>query len=158
MKNLVNLGDLNCSSNQLTSLEEIQNLVNLEILSCYDNQLTSLERIENLVNLQKLFCGSNQLKSLEGIENLVNLKDLNCCYNKLVLLEGIENLVNLIKNNKKIIKGLYYNFADFGDYIELNDLFVNLIKCKNDDKINEYIEKIEQMIIKLNGFSKYVLK
>jgi hypothetical protein len=47
---------------------------------------------------------------------------------------------------------------DSDDYIELNDLFRNLIDCENNNEIDEYIKQIEQMIIKLNGFSKYVLK
>ena len=73
---------LDCSFNQLSSLEGIENLVNLEKLWCYNNQLTSLEGIENLVNLQVLSCSSNQLTSLEGIENLVNLKILYCSSNQ----------------------------------------------------------------------------
>jgi hypothetical protein len=32
------------------------------------------------------------------------------------------------------------------------------MNCFEKNKINEYIEKIEQMIIELNGFEKYVLK
>jgi hypothetical protein len=53
---------------------------------------------------------------------------------------------------------LYYNFVDYKDHIELNDLFVNLVKFKNNNKIDKYIEKIEKMIKELNGFQKYVLK
>jgi hypothetical protein len=33
-----------------------------------------------------------------------------------------------------------------------------LVKFKNNDKIDEYIEEIEQIIKELNGFQKYVLK
>jgi hypothetical protein len=64
----------------------------------------------------------------------------------------------LIKNNKKIKNGIIYEFIDYGDYIELYNLFRNLLACKNEDKINEYIEEIEQMIIELNGFEEYILK
>jgi hypothetical protein len=67
-------------------------------------------------------------------------------------------LVKLIKNKKQIIYIMRYNFIDSNEYIELNDLFDNLIKCKNNNKIDEYIKEIEQMIIELNGFQKYVLK
>jgi Leucine-rich repeat (LRR) protein len=146
-----------CCNNQLTSLEGIENLVNLKELYCYDNQLTSLEGIENLINLIELACDSNKLTSLEGIENLVDLKELYCSNNQLTSLEGIENLVKLIKNNKQIKNNIKYNFIDSDDYIELNDLFGNLIEC-DDDKIDEYIEEMEKMINELNGFQKYVLK
>jgi dynactin complex subunit len=67
-------------------------------------------------------------------------------------------LVKLIKNNKIITDELNYNFTDDDEYIELNSLFKNLIWCKNNNKLNEYIEEIEQMITTLNGFQKCVLK
>ena len=73
--------ELDCSRNQLTSLEGIENLVNLEKLWCFNNQLTNLEDIENLVNLKELYCSNNQLTSLEGMENLVNLERLWCSNN-----------------------------------------------------------------------------
>jgi hypothetical protein len=40
----------------------------------------------------------------------------------------------------------------------LNDLFNNLTKPKNDNKIDEYIEEMEKIINELNGFQKYILK
>jgi hypothetical protein len=83
---------------------------------------------------------------------------LNCWNNQLTSLEGIENLIKLIKNNKQIKNNIKYNFIDSNDYIELNDLFKNLINCKKNEKNNNLIKKIEEMIIKLNGFEKYVLK
>jgi hypothetical protein len=63
-------------------------------------------------------------------------------------------LTKLIKNNKQIKNNVKYNFTDSDDYIELNELFENLIKC-DCDKIDENIENI---IKELNGFQKYVLK
>jgi Leucine-rich repeat (LRR) protein len=110
-----------------------------------------------LINLKKLDCYNNQLTSLEGIENLFNLEDLDCSDNQLTSLEGIEILTKLIKNNKQIKNNIIYNFIDSDDYIELNELFKNLIKC-DDNKIDTYIEEIEKMIGNLNGFQKCVLK
>jgi guanylate kinase len=86
---------------------------------------------------------------------------LNCWNNQLTSLEGIENLIKLIKNNKQIKNkknNIMCNFIDADDYIELKNLFKNLIDCKKNKKVNKLIEKIEEMIIKLNGFEKYVLK
>jgi hemerythrin superfamily protein len=53
---------------------------------------------------------------------------------------------------------MLYNFINSNDFIKLKKLFDNLIKCKNNNKINKYIEEIEKMIIELNGFQNYVLK
>jgi hypothetical protein len=52
----------------------------------------------------------------------------------LTSLEGIENLVKLIKNNKQIKNNIRHEFMDSNDYIELNDLFGNLIKY-DDNKL-----------------------
>jgi Leucine-rich repeat (LRR) protein len=156
-----NVINLNISNSNIEILKNLENLVNLKYLTCCNNKLTSLEGIENLVNLEKLNCNDNMLSSLKGIENLINLKYLHCYNNQLTSLEGIENFIKLIKNNKMQNK-INYNFTDSNDYIELNNLFNNLIdnliKCENNDKIDEYIEEIEQMIIELNGFQNYVLK
>jgi predicted DNA-binding ArsR family transcriptional regulator len=56
------------------------------------------------------------------------------------------------------MNNITYNFIDSNDFIELNDLFNNLVQYKNDDKLDEYIKKIEQMIEESNGFKNYVLK
>jgi hypothetical protein len=73
-------------------------------------------------------------------------------------LEGIDNFVKLIKNNKKMLNKIKYDLDDFDDYIELKKIFDKIICCKNNNKIDEYIEKIEIIINKLYGFQKYVLK
>jgi Leucine-rich repeat (LRR) protein len=119
-----------------------------------------LKGIENLINLEDLSCCNNQLTSLEGMESLNSLlflKYLYCCNNQLTSLKGIENLVKLIKNNKQIKNKIKYTFIDSDDYIELNDLFRNLIKCNNNEN-DEYIENIENMIEYHNSFQKYILK
>ncbi len=58
---------LDISYSKINSLNKIKNLVNLTELVCSSNQLISLNGIENLVNLTKLYCYSNQLTSLKGI-------------------------------------------------------------------------------------------
>ena len=72
---------LDCSYNNLTSLDGIENLTNLELIYCHNNNLTSLGDIENLRNLKELYCPYNNLTSLNGIENLTNLKYIYCSDN-----------------------------------------------------------------------------
>jgi Leucine-rich repeat (LRR) protein len=116
-----------------------------------------LEGIKNLINLEYLYCFNNQLTSLEGIENLINLEYLYCFNNQLTSLEGIEIFVKLIKNNKHIKKNMKYNFIDSNDFVELEEIFDNLIKSKIND-FDKSIIKIEKNIEELNGFQNYVLK
>ena len=87
----INLQKLDCSSNQLTILREL-NLHNLQILYCYDNELTTLGQL-NLHNLQKIYCYDNKLTTL-GELNLPNLQELYCYNNQLTTL-GELNLPNL---------------------------------------------------------------
>ncbi len=93
--NLKNLKTLNCSHENITSLEGIENLTLLEELFCYNNQITNLIGIENLTFLKVLSCDNNQITSLIGIENLTYLKELYCGNNQLTSLKGIENLTYL---------------------------------------------------------------
>lgn len=99
------LKSLDCSSNQLTSLDisenkelttlycYMNNLTSLDVSSnkklvsftCYDNQLTSLNVSENR-ELVMLGCGTNFLTSLDVSENN-KLRDLSCSDNHLTSLD-----------------------------------------------------------------------
>ncbi|WP_353170004.1 T9SS type A sorting domain-containing protein [Flavobacterium sp.] len=87
-----NLQNLNCSNNQLTSLD-VSGLTNLIIFSCVQNQLSSLN-VSNLTNLQQLDCYNNQLTSL-NVLGLTNLLFLSCNDNQLPSL-NVSSLTNLI--------------------------------------------------------------
>ena len=91
ISSFTNLTSLNCSSNQLTSLD-VTSLVNLTYLNCYYNQITSLD-VMSLVNLTRLDCSVNKLTSLDVLP-LVNLTSFNCGYNQLTSLD-VMPLVNL---------------------------------------------------------------
>ena len=82
------LRELNCSRNQLTSLDLSQN-TDLEILTCYSNQLTSLDLSQN-THLKYLSCSSNQLTSLNIRQNTV-LEILYCYDNRLTNLDLSQN-------------------------------------------------------------------
>ena len=77
------LTDLNCSSNQLTSLDLSENTA-LTVLSCYSNKLTSLDLSKNTA-LTVLSCYSNKLTSLDLTKNTA-LKTVYCQNNELSTL------------------------------------------------------------------------
>lgn len=79
---------LNCSHNQLTSLDFSQNS-NLVSLSCSINQLASLDVSQNS-NLEILYCSVNQLTSLDISQN-PNLEFLSCSGNQLTNLNVSQN-------------------------------------------------------------------
>src|SRR3989338_4931366 len=92
-----NITELDCSYNQLTSLEHCPK--NLQKLDCRNNQLTSLEHC--LWNLQKLKCYNNQLTSLEHCS--YNLQILDCRNNQLTSLEYCPwNLQKLYCQNNQL--------------------------------------------------------
>jgi|GEM_PF-3997681 len=88
---LPNLQDLDCSNNQLSSLD-LSNLPNLHWLNCSYNQLSSLD-FSNLPNLQHLDYSYNQLESL-NLSNFPNLDWFHCSHNQLESLD-LSNLPNL---------------------------------------------------------------
>ena len=82
------LTDLDCSYNQLTSLDMRANTALTE-LYCYENQLTSLDVRANTA-LTDLYCGSNQLTSLDVSRNTA-LTHLSCDSNQLESLDVSAN-------------------------------------------------------------------
>ncbi len=82
------LTKLECSNNQLTSLDVSHNTA-LTYLSCYMNQLTSLDVSHNTA-LTTLWCGYNQLTSLDVSHNTA-LTSFECGYNQLTSLDVSHN-------------------------------------------------------------------
>ena len=83
------LRELNCNSNNLTSLDMSKNTV-LMTLYCQFNQLTSLDVSKN-TTLTKLDCGYNQLTSLDLSKNTA-LTGLWCDANQLTSLDVSKNM------------------------------------------------------------------
>jgi Leucine-rich repeat (LRR) protein len=79
---------LDCESNQLTSLDVSQNTA-LTNLYCTSNQFTSLDLSQNSF-LAKLYCGNNQLSSL-NVSGATALTTLWCWYNQLTSLDVSQN-------------------------------------------------------------------
>jgi Leucine-rich repeat (LRR) protein/PKD repeat protein len=80
----VNLTRLECSENQLTSLDVSAN-TKLDNLSCGGNQLTSLDVGSNTA-LETLWCDQNQLTSLDVSANTI-ITSLSCGSNQLAGLD-----------------------------------------------------------------------
>ena len=83
-----NLKCLDCSNNQLTSLDVSKNTA-LERLDCYNNQLTSLDVSKNTA-LKELYCYNNQLTALDVSKNTA-LRHLSCRNNQLTSLDVSNN-------------------------------------------------------------------
>jgi Leucine-rich repeat (LRR) protein len=84
----INLDSLNCSSNQLTSLDVSKNIA-LSFLECSGNQLTSLDVSKNTA-LRILDCSSNELTLLD-VSNNTALVILVCASNQLASLDISQN-------------------------------------------------------------------
>ncbi|CAG8611743.1 32839_t:CDS:2 [Racocetra persica] len=80
LEGFYNLEELDCSNNQLTSLDLSENK-KLRILYCNYNQLQSIN-FGDLRNIEVLHCRHNQLREL-NLDLFSSLCDLNCSYNQL---------------------------------------------------------------------------
>ena len=96
------LTSLDCSRNQLTSLD-VGNNTAMTSLDCYDNQLASLD-VSNNTALTELLCDNNQLTSLD-LSNNTALTYLSCDNNQLTSLDVSNNtaLTNLWCYNNQLI-------------------------------------------------------
>lgn len=94
ISNFVNLTNLNCSGNQITSLN-VTGIPNLYQLYCSNNQLPSLI-VQGLTQLITLDCSVNQLPSID-VQGLTNLQELSCSYNQIpsLNLQGLTSLSRL---------------------------------------------------------------
>ena len=79
---------LDCSDNQLTSLDVSKNTALIK-LDCYKNQLTSLD-VSGCTALTELYCYENQLTLLD-VSNNTALKTLDCSDNQLTSLDVSKN-------------------------------------------------------------------
>jgi Leucine-rich repeat (LRR) protein len=86
-----NLQYLDCTSNQLTSLN-VSSLTSLQAIYCYFNQLPSLN-VSGLINLKYLHCSNNLLPILD-VSGLTNLQFLHCSSNQLPSL-NVSGLTSL---------------------------------------------------------------
>ena len=86
----IGLVELNCSQNQLTSLDVSKNTA-LTILDCVTNQITSLD-VNGANVLTELYCYYNQITSLDVSKNN-NLTTLECQWNKISSLDLSKNIL-----------------------------------------------------------------
>ena len=93
-----NLTLLDCTGNQLTSIDLSSNTTLLE-LDCNGNQLTSIDLSSNTA-LVRLVCGGNQLTSLD-LSNNTALKDLFCSGGQLTSID--------LNNNTKLESLSFYS-------------------------------------------------
>ena len=138
IEQFTNLMGLNCTNNQLTSLDVSKNTA-LWYLDCRYNQLTSLDVSKNTA-LASLDCSNNQLTSLDVSKN-VSLEDLNCTDNQLtsldvsknVALEGLNCTDNLltsldVSNNVALI-WLYCDYNQLTSLDVSNNVTLNELVC-----------------------------
>ena len=76
--------EIDCSGQELTSLQGIERFENLTSLDCSENFLTTWD-VSNKTKLSILNCGYNQISTLDVTANTA-LQDLNCRENKLTAL------------------------------------------------------------------------
>ena len=113
----VNLVDLNCSSNKLTSLD-VSNNISLVNLWCYENQLTGLN-VSSDTALAFLACFTNQLTSLD-VTNNAALEDFYCYQNQLTSLD--------ISNNTAL-KNLYCYENQIDSLGVSNNIYLEWLLC-----------------------------
>jgi len=92
IKKFANLWNLQCSQNQLTSLD-LSNLPNLVSVSCYDNKLTSIN-LNGCTKILDINCSNNSLTSLDltGLNRIDKIE----CYNNLIEDLDVSNLADLV--------------------------------------------------------------
>ncbi|WP_264535835.1 leucine-rich repeat domain-containing protein [Flavobacterium sp. N1736] len=130
-----NLTALDCSNNNLTSLDLSKN-ISLTTLNCDSNKLTSLNLSKN-INLKKLDCNVNLLTSLDVSKNTA-LTWLYCYNNKLTSLIVTKNI---------LLDDLYFSDNKLTTIdLSKNPLLISLY-CHNNLLTNLDVSKNPKLII-----------
>jgi hypothetical protein len=97
-----NLFYLNCSNNELTSLQGIPSSVKL--LNCANNQITSLNYLPH--SIKWLCCQNNYIVQLDNLP--IRLNYLNCSNNLITSLDYLPPYLNSLKCSDNYLKTLDY--------------------------------------------------
>ena len=102
IEKIINITSLDCSQNQLKSLDLTKN-TNITSLNCSYNQLTNLDLTNNTA-ITHLYCNNNQLTNLDLTKN-TNITYLNCYSNQLTNLDLTKNtaITHLYCNDNQLI-------------------------------------------------------
>lgn len=95
IQNLTNLEMLNCGFNKIENLYYLKYLDKLATIDCSHNSIKSLHWLHNKKTLNYIDCAYNQLENLSGLENAVDIFDIDCSHNNITTLEHISNLDNI---------------------------------------------------------------
>ncbi len=113
------LRNLNCKNNNLTALN-LNGLTFLDALDCSDNQLATVNDASMPASVTTLYCQNNLLTGL-SLNHLTNMSKLDCSHNQLATLnvEQINNKfsrLNCSYNNLTVLNvPNFFAFQDMGD-------------------------------------------
>lgn len=138
--------ELNVSGSNIKDLTGIQDFINLSTLNCSNNQLSTLNLIQN-TSLKNLNCSKNELNTFTPSDNLL-LTELNAGNNKITAIDVSKNnklsILNLSSNNMlnlDVSKNTNLTFLSCGfNQLANLDVSKNLIlkeiECSNNNIYN----------------------
>ena len=113
--------EINCSDQQIESLEGIELLINLKILDCSYNNIKDLSPIRNLIKLEHIDCSSI---AIDNFNDLINLKNLEVLIGHELRLISIEPLKYLTKLKKLyLVENNITDLTPIKDLINLTELY-----------------------------------
>ncbi|MBF4472894.1 T9SS type B sorting domain-containing protein [Flavobacterium sp. HJJ] len=149
---ILNISKPNDYYNKIKDLTGIQDFLELQDLDCSNNELTSLNMSKNLA-LTTLNCSNNLLSGLDISKN-VNLSDFECSNNKFTTLD-VSNNLNLVlffcdfnynlktldvSNNLKL-KILYAGYNQFTNLDVTKNINLEFLSCAFSKLINLDLSK-----------------
>lgn len=122
IKYFINLQELYCNSNYLTSLPTLPN--SLQIINCGNNQLASIQNLPN--SLTSLFCSFNQITNIQSFPN--SLLNLYCSDNWLTNLPTLPSSLQYLDCSNNYISCFPLFPNTLTDFTFLN-IFGNPFTC-----------------------------
>ena len=101
---MMNFTYLNIANKSISSLDGLNQFLNLQELICNNNNLTSLYGIEDF--LQVLNCSNNKITSLADLHNCTSLKTLNCSNNRITSLGNLPYYIESLNCSNNLLSGM----------------------------------------------------
>lgn len=142
---------LDLSNRKLNNLEGLEVFTNLTKLDCSNNQLTSID-LSELANLEELICSGNSLASLD-FTGAPNIKILNCsdCFGLVSRSRSFSN-GGLDLTGLPYLEELYCNSNDLLQLNVRNNPELRIIEC-NDNSLIQLDVASNEKLTQLNCYS-----
>lgn len=156
---IINLKRIDCSNQNISTLEPIQLFHHLRELDCSYNPIKSIQKLSDIKSLEELNCNHTKITTLLPLSYLPNLRVFKCIGTKINSLDGLEFVKSLeeIEYPTGVDTTPIRNLPKLKKYT--NDVCEhNISTYINPEMAYEYVLKAANIIVRRKDFTYVAIK